>query len=177
MKLNQQVVSNSAIASQLKPSVLQISRKWGRIFLCLSPFILASCQVNLQIPKLDGEQQAKFYIQTVTRGQEAYYKNNGELTASLKELAIDFKLDTPDYKFVVLSHGDPTHSVTITATAKKENLHSYTGIVYGQKEGDNYQAVVNMCQTEQPSTIAPKLDTKPITSKALDCPSGSIPMQ
>jgi hypothetical protein len=181
MKSYEQMVCHPAIAPQ-KQSIWQILSwqilgKWSKILLCLSPLVLAGCQVSLQIPKLDGEQQAKFYIQTVTRGQESYYKTNGELTASLEELAIDFKLNTPEYKFAILSHGDPTHSVIMTATAKKETLHSYAGIVYGKKEGNNYEAVVNMCQTEKPSTTAPKLSIKPISSQELDCPLGSIPIQ
>lgn len=177
MKLYEQMVCQRAILSHQKQSIWQTLATGSKVLLCLSPLVLASCKVSLQIPKLDGEQQAKFYIQTVARGQEAYYKTNGELSASLKELAIDFKLDTPDYKFAMLSHGDPTHSVTMTATAKKENLHSYAGIVYGKKEGENYEAVANMCQTEQPSKTAPKLPTEPILNQELDCPTGSIPLQ
>lgn len=171
------MVGHPAIGCHRQQSILRIWGKWSKILLCLSPLVLASCKINLQIPEMDGEQRAKFYIQTVTRGQEAYYKTNGELTASLEELAIDFKLDTPEYKFTILSHGEPTHSVTMMATAKQDNLHSYAGIVYGTKEGDNYEAVVNMCQTEQPSKVAPKLPTKPIANKELDCPPGSIPVQ
>ncbi|MEM9538461.1 MAG: type IV pilin-like G/H family protein [Cyanobacteria bacterium P01_E01_bin.42] len=177
MKLYQQMACQRAIASHRKQSIWQTLANGSKLLLCLSPLVLVGCQVSLQIPKLDGEQQAQFYIQTVARGQEAYYKTNGELTASLKELAIDFKLDTPDYKFAMLSHGDPTHSVIMTATAKKDNLRSYAGIVYGKKTGENYEAVVNMCQTEKPSQAAPKLPTEPIADKALDCPAGSIPWQ
>jgi hypothetical protein len=177
MKSHEQVVCPPAIASHRKQSIWQTLGRGSKIFLCLSLPLFAGCKISLQIPQLDGEQQAKFYLQTVARGQEAYYKTNGELTASLEKLAIDFKLNTPEYKFTILSHGDPTHSVIMTATAQKENLHSYAGIVYGKKAGDNYEAVVNMCQTEEPSTTAPKLPTQPILDRELDCPAGSIPLQ
>lgn len=177
MKAREQMVCAAAIASQRKQFIWQTWARASKIILCLSPFIFVGCQIKLQIPPLDGEQQAKLYIQTVARSQKAYYQTNGELTASLEKLAIDFKLNTPEYKFAILSHGDPTHSVTMTATAQKDNLHSYAGIVYGKKEGDNYEAVINLCQSEKPSKIAPKLPTQPILDRELDCPSGSSPWQ
>ncbi|MDB9314265.1 type IV pilin-like G/H family protein [Spirulina sp. CS-785/01] len=146
-------------------------------FLLLTPVVLTGCQLNLKMPTPNGEDQAKFYLQAVTRGQEAYYKTNGEFAASMENLNLDFNLDTPEYNYTLLSHGEPPHSFEMKAFAQEEGLSSYTGIIYIETTQEEVNAVANLCKTEQPSPTPPSLPLKPRAKEALKCPKGSVPVQ
>ncbi|NEO28453.1 MAG: general secretion pathway protein GspH [Kamptonema sp. SIO4C4] len=149
----------------------------SKTLLLLTPVVLAGCQLNLQMPTPTGEDQAKFYLQAVARGQEAYYKANGEFASSADSLNLDFKLDTPEYDYTLLSHGDHPYSFEMKAFAKEEGLPSYTGVVYIEATQEEVNAVANLCKTEHPSPTPPKLPLKPQPEQALKCPIGSVPVQ
>lgn len=142
---------------------------------CLLPVAIAGCQVTLQMPT--GENQAKFYINAVARGQEAYYKANGEFANSIEQLNLNLMVDSPEYKYLARSYGEPTHSILIEATAKQDNLRSYAGLVYLKSTNEQVDVIINACQTTEASKSAPSLPTTPIKTTALDCPPGSEPMR
>jgi hypothetical protein len=146
--------------------------------LSLGSLLLASgCQLNIQTPNLDSETQAKFYIQAIAKGQQAYYKANGSFAHSLDTLALNLDLDTPDYRYIVVADGNDQHRTVITATAKTDNLPSYAGIVVINTTNQSLDAVANFCQTAQPSKVAPIFPDAIATDRIVDCPPGSIPVQ
>ncbi|MFP4006517.1 MAG: type IV pilin-like G/H family protein [Spirulinaceae cyanobacterium] len=146
-------------------------------FLLTASIGLGGCQLNIQAPNLDSETQAQFYIQAIAQGQQAYYKANGNFASSLDTLALNFDLETPDYRYNLVSEGKNNHRTIITATAKTENLPSYAGIVVMNTTQETLDAVANFCQTTEPSKVAPVFPDAVSTDRIVDCPPGSIPMQ
>ncbi|MEC4806483.1 MAG: type IV pilin-like G/H family protein [Jaaginema sp. PMC 1079.18] len=138
---------------------------------------LGGCQLNIQAPKIDGETQAKFYMQAIAKGQQAYYQANGNFASSLDTLALDFNLETPDYYYSLVSEGKSSHRTIITATAKVDNLPSYAGIMVMETTNESLDAIANFCQTVEPSKIAPVFPSQIPTDRIIDCPPGSVPVQ
>jgi type II secretory pathway pseudopilin PulG len=146
-------------------------------FLLTASIGLGGCQLNIQAPNFDSETQAKFYIQAIAQGQQAYYKANGNFATSLNTLALNFDLETPDYRYNLVSEGKNNNRTVITATAKTDNLPSYAGIVVMNTTQESLDAVGNFCQTTEPSKVAPVFPDTVSTDRIVDCPPGSIPMQ
>ncbi|NEO87005.1 MAG: general secretion pathway protein GspH [Spirulina sp. SIO3F2] len=149
-------------------------KRW--CWLCGLPLLLlGGCQLTLQLPT--AENQAKFYIDAIAKSQTAYYKANGEFASSIEQLDLNLNIDSPDYKLTATSHGEPTHSVLVEAAAKKDDLHSYAGLVYVKPTEEKVDVLVQACKTEEPSKRPPMLTTRPRLVNAIDCPEGSVIMQ
>lgn len=155
----------------------QLLSRWGRSLLFLSPLVLASCQLAIEAPKLDGEERAKLYIQAVARGQEAYYKANGNFASSFEKLAMNFNLETKDYRYSLVSEGEKAQRVVMTAAAKVDGLPSYAGIMLVNPSSESLEATINACQTTEPSRTPPVFPSQLAPGRELDCPPGSEPMQ
>ncbi|MCW6036568.1 type IV pilin-like G/H family protein [Spirulina subsalsa FACHB-351] len=147
---------------------------WHKLLWLGSLVFLASCQLNVQIPPLDSGDRAQFFLKTVAKGQEGYYKANGEFATSLEKLSLNLKLDTPDYRYDLVSYGEPAESLIMTATAKEEGLESYAGVIYIQQNESEVNAVVNLCKTSTPSKTPPQLSPQPQPGQELKCPDGSV---
>lgn len=163
----------TARSNRQSPS--DVLKKWGKCGFLIAPLMLTGCQLSIQKPDLSGENQAKFYIQALTRGQEAYYKANGSFAPSPDKLGIDLNLETPDYVYDVVSE-EATGRVIMTATARAEDKHSYAGIVTVKPNENGVEAVMNLCQTEQPSPVPPVFPVQSTPGQELDCPPGSVPV-
>jgi len=118
------------------------------------------------------EDEGKQNIGVINRAQQAYYLENHRFAKTLAELDLGIKSDTENYHYQIVHQG--TNSVISTATAKKPELKSYTGIAYLVKsEGEDVTAV-GICETDQPSTkppLTPKLTNQ--KSQPVQCPAGS----
>jgi hypothetical protein len=150
---------------------------WRKIFLVLSPAFLAGCQLSLQAPDLSGENQAKFYLNAIAHGQQAYYKANGHFASSADKLSIDLNLDTPEYRYAIVSQGEKAERIEMTAAAKTEGYPSYAGILVVVPNANGVEAVANLCQTETPSQLPPVFPQSLEPTQVLNCPPGSIPAQ
>lgn len=152
---------------------------WG--LLLLSPFALTGCMVRLSTPTgvadSSDANQAKFYIQAIAKGQQAYYLTHGELAGSIDRLSIGLNLENESYRYQ-LTKGEQDKSVVMTAAAKTPELPSYTGVVYLNQDTSGVSAIANVCQTEKPSTEPPKIQiTLNPGASSLECPSGSRSVQ
>ncbi|MBE9114985.1 type IV pilin-like G/H family protein [Lusitaniella coriacea LEGE 07157] len=148
-----------------------------KCLLFLSPLLLASCQFRFNANAWDSESQAQLYIKTLAKGQEAYYRANGKFANSADKLSINVNVDTPEYKYSIVSEGDRAQRVIMTAAAKVEDLPSYAGILRVNATENEVDATVNMCKTESPSTIPPRFPDRVIPGGELNCPPGSVPVQ
>ncbi|MBH8566586.1 type IV pilin-like G/H family protein [Nostoc sp. CENA67] len=118
----------------------------------------------------------KVYIGTINRAQQAYYLEYGKFSPTLGQLQIGIKPETENYRFRILNQGNQNQSkMTVsTATAKKPELKSYTGVVFTQKVQGELLTQAAICETDKPSTIPPVTPKIPVKeSQAVECPRGS----
>lgn len=99
--------------------------------------------------------EAKTYISSINKGQQAFYIEWSKFATTLEELELSIKSETENYKYemIVFNH---TKVVTI-ATAKIDGLKSYTGVVFLINNEDYQTTIVTVCETVSPSKIAPDM--------------------
>jgi len=150
--------------------------RWGKTLLCLSPLLLASCQLLVHAPHR-GENQAEWYIEAIAKGQESYYKMNGNFASSLDKLSLNFNLETEDYRYSLVSEGEKAQRVVVTAAAKLDGLPSYAGIMVVNPSDESVEATLNACKTIEPSRIPPVFPPTFLPGQELNCPPGSETVQ
>ncbi|BAZ31664.1 hypothetical protein NIES4074_41370 [Cylindrospermum sp. NIES-4074] len=122
------------------------------------------------------EADAKQIIGAMNRAQQAYYLEYGKFATTINELQIGIKPETENYRYRIVPQGKGNQSIINTATAKKPDLKSYTGIVFVRKvKGQDYDVTnAAICETVKPSTIAPSKPKIPTQeSQPVQCPVGS----
>ncbi|MBE9098135.1 type IV pilin protein [Vacuolonema iberomarrocanum] len=95
--------------------------------------------------------EAKTYVGSINRGQQAYYVEYARFGEQTEvEASVP---DTQNYKYAVAGTpaGDLDETTTITGTAQKANLKSYAGYVIAT--ANDLPGIV--CETVDPSETAP----------------------
>ena len=136
---------------------------------------------NVQVSDLqtgvNRAQQAegKTYIGAMNRAQQAYHLENDKFATKIEDLGIGIKPETETYRYRIVSQGNSTQSVMMTAQAKRPELRSYTGAVFVVKHKNETLTVAAICETDQPSSTPPAMPTAPKTaaSSEIQCPAGS----
>ena len=111
----------------------------------------------------DKQSEAKQYIASMNKGQQDYYAEMAEFSNKISDLGLGIKSETENYSYNI-SKVNYSRYVISTATAKNEQLKSYSGIVYL----DDNTTTSMICETEEPSLTAPT-DFEDVYV----CPSGS----
>jgi type II secretory pathway pseudopilin PulG len=121
------------------------------------------------------QSEATTYIGSMLRAQQAYFLEYNTFARSVQDLQIGIKSETENYSYRVLPQGNQKQHVMITATAKKSELKSYTGVVYIVANKKDKLTMTAICETANPNTTAPakpKIPTK--LSEKVQCPTGSL---
>jgi len=119
--------------------------------------------------------EAETIVKSMNRAQQAYFVENNKFAKNLQDLKIGIESETKNYRYRILSQGKNNQSIVQTATAKKPDLKSYTGIVFIRKIKGETLTNAAICETVKPATKAPaipKIPTK--ASQQVQCPTGSI---
>ena len=135
---------------------------YGLIFLLglLTAIVLPSFLLQANKAK---QSEAKQYIASMNKGQQDYYAEMAEFSNKISDLGLEIKSETENYSYNI-SKVNYSRYVISTATAKNEQLKSYSGIVYL----DDNTTTSMICETEEPSLTAPT-DFEDVYV----CPSGS----
>ena len=135
---------------------------YGLIFLLglLTAIVLPSFLLQANKAK---QSEAKHYIASMNKGQQDYYAEMAEFSNKISDLGLEIKSETENYSYNI-SKVNYSRYVISTATAKNEQLKSYSGIVYL----DDNTTTSMICETEEPSLTAPT-DFEDVYV----CPSGS----
>jgi hypothetical protein len=124
--------------------------------------------------KQSQESEAKQYTNSMNRGQQAFYAENGKLATKIDELGLDIKSETENYRYQIVPQSGSIPSVMMTAQAKKPELKSYTGAVFVVKINNEDTTVTVLCGTDQPATTPPMMPTAPkMGGEEIKCPAGS----
>ena len=134
----------------------------GLIFLLglLTAIVLPSFLLQANKAK---QSEAKHYIASMNKGQQDYYAEMAEFSNNISDLGLGIKSETENYSYNI-SKVNYSRYIISTATAKNEQLKSYSGIVYL----DDNTTTSMICETEEPSLTAPT-DFEDVYV----CPSGS----
>lgn len=120
------------------------------------------------------EDEAKKYMYALTQVQQAHYKELGKFATKFEEVSVGLRTETESYRYKIISQGDNTQSVMMTAEAKNTTLPSYTSVVFVTTVNGQTKTVIQICETNQPSTEAPAMPAAPVSgSLEIKCPAGS----
>jgi Tfp pilus assembly protein PilE len=138
--------------------------------------ILAAIALPSFLAKANKAKQAeaKTYISSMNRAQQAYRLDHPKFANSIKELEIGVRSETENYLYRIVPQSDTSKSVIMTAQAKKPNLKSYTGAVFMLKKGKDETMLAGVCESDRATLIPPAFPTPPKSDQeGVLCPPGS----
>jgi len=115
------------------------------------------------------EAEAKQYVGSAIRGQQAFYIEKNEFSWQLSGLGLGVKDETTNYRYQI-TVADKEKSV-ILATPKVADLKSYVGGVFVTKMGSETTTDGILCKSDHP-TQAP-VDPPTLNGTQPQCASGS----
>ncbi len=138
--------------------------------------------------------EARVYIGSMNRAQQAYFLENSKWSDSIEALGIGINPETPNYRsrtevvksiqtidneILQVQKIPPSPGIAVqTAIAKKENLKSYVGVVYlsttVNPQSSNQPTEITpyaiLCQSNKPTMKAPGLPK--FDGIRMQCPDG-----
>ncbi|HLP89499.1 MAG TPA: type IV pilin-like G/H family protein [Nostocaceae cyanobacterium] len=116
--------------------------------------------------------EAKYTIRAINRTQQAYFLEFNEFAYNISDLQLSLETESNNYSYKI-EVINPTQSVRLTATAKKEGIKSYTGAVFAiKKQNKNFTlTITEICETNTPSKIPPIMPK--LIGGNIQCPAGS----
>ncbi|MEG4841301.1 type IV pilin-like G/H family protein [Microcoleus sp. B9-D4] len=122
--------------------------------------------------KLARQSEAKQYVSSMSKGQQAVYAEKGRFASTQEELGVGIKSETENYSYSIVLSND-NRWVQALGLAKREGLKNYTGIVFLTKNSDGQYTSTQsrLCESNQPSQELPGTPTA-TNSPDIQCPSG-----
>lgn len=119
--------------------------------------------------------EAKVYIGSMNKGQQAYRIDKPTFANSIGDLQIGIKPETRNYSYKIVPQPDKSKSVMMTAAAKTSGLKSYTGAVFAIKKGkEDFTTVRVICESDRATTTPPAMPDAPKDELTpIKCPAGS----
>lgn len=118
------------------------------------------------------ESEAQTYVGTMSRGQQAYFLENGAFAQSIEELQLDFSESTI-YRYGLEVDASGTR-VLITATPLEDPINHYAGAVFAVSDSSENTITVNqICESPEAFTTVPTFNAE---TGEIDCPPGSTPL-
>lgn len=108
------------------------------------------------------QSEAKTYVGSINRAQQAYFTEYGQFGANMEALDAGIDLETQNYEYTI--DGDRNGDAVIDAVAQKSALKSYGGQV--RIDGQVLRSLV--CESDIPIQSAPTWDP----ADWPDCPVG-----
>ena len=125
----------------------------GAVFLLLAVFLWIVFTTWGEAAKA-YESEAKTYVGSMTRAQQAFYLENNSFSDDMESLGLGITTEIEHFKYEISSREDDM--TIMTATAVDENLSSFTGAVFVIPNDDGYastEAIV--CQSKKASNQPP----------------------
>jgi hypothetical protein len=131
---------------------------------------------DTNLPAEIVERDTEEIMSRLASAQRTYHLEFDTFASELEPLSTEVPAETEDYSYAVVPQGDGTQSVMMTATAKREDLRSYTSAVYMVPNDRNFLiSVAAVCATDTPSSTPPAMPETPASpdKDAIVCPPGS----
>jgi type II secretory pathway pseudopilin PulG len=132
--------------------------EWTIILGILLLYWLYWIDSSFWLPGPHGPRQAeaKVFVGSVNRSQQAYYLENGEFASDLETLKAGIPSETDSYTYAITEGGEGSTQAGIEAVAQNDEVLSFAGLVFVDAETGDAQAVA--CQTTEASKEAPAID-------------------
>ncbi len=126
--------------------------------------------------------EAKTYVGSMNRGQQAYYLENNRFTTSSQDLGFGTIEDTETYKYRLFIAPDRFPAVMNVALSQRDDLPTFIGFVRAEKTPkDDPMLLAILCTSENPATPMPlwsAIDYKnPKKGEPIACPKGFTPVK
>lgn len=124
---------------------------------------------------ISKEVEAREFVNSILFDQKAYFIGNEAFTTSIRNLpAINASMESPNYRYQIKPRPDKRKGVAVTATSKRPNLRSFTGVVFVLDKGKDKMTMSEICETTKPSKTAPTPPVMPRrATEQIQCPAGS----
>lgn len=123
--------------------------------------LASALQATQALPRIE--------IGAINRAQHAFFLENNALASTIDELGLNLKLESENYAYSLTNEQSKS---LVTATAKTDDLKSYTGAVFLVQEADGSMTTVALtCQTDAPSKTPPA--SPELNGSQPVCPAGS----
>ena len=135
---------------------------------------------STDLPARLVEANALDVLMDISRAQRTHYLEFREFAASIEPLNSDpVPLETDDYRIELEVSQATPESVRITATAKREELRSFTsGVFMVANERGLEVSLVGICRSDEPEMTAPAMPIPPDTAEGtVSCAPGSHLME
>lgn len=120
--------------------------------------------------------EAKNYVGSMLRAQQAYQIEKGTFSQSIQDLGLSIQPETENYRYQIVPQSG-NKSVMITAQAKTEMLKSYTGAVFVIKKGQEARTIAGICESDSPTTTPPAMPNVVSNgTNSVECPPDSSPL-
>ncbi|MBD1813151.1 type IV pilin-like G/H family protein [Microcoleus vaginatus DQ-U2] len=121
-----------------------------------------------------GKREAKQYVSSMNKGQQAIYAEDGTFSKSMKGMGIGLKTETTHYKYSIIATKNAAFSYGVSIRETKE-LTSYVGAVFlvpVSKAANKEKTTVSiLCAANSPGNTQPPA---PILQKGVPvCAAGS----
>lgn len=171
---------NEPVPSESKSSIPTILLILGGVGCgCFGLLLLLGIISAIALPSLLSQAnkakqaEAKQYVGSILRGQQAYQLEKGIFSKSIEELGVGIKPETVNYRYQIVPQAG-NKSVMITAQAKTATLKSYTGAVFAIKKGQDVVTVGGVCESDTLTTTPPAMPKfTGNESNPVECPPGS----
>lgn len=118
--------------------------------------------------------EAESSLGAIIRGEQAHFLEHNRFAPSVSALNLSLPAST-SYQYALQPQGKT--AIRITATPLKAGLKSYTGAVFAIAQGNEALMTTQICESVEPSQVAPAMPTAPRTLEAaIACPPGSQPL-
>jgi type IV pilus assembly protein PilA len=91
------------------------------------------------------QSEAKQYIASLNKGQQAYYTEYGKFTSDISVLGVGIKTDTTNYAYACT--GNDAAAACAGETKNTASLNSYAGLVFLDGVGDAKTSRTLLCET------------------------------
>ncbi len=120
--------------------------------------------------------EAKTYIGSLNRANQAYFLENGQFTDNLEALQIGIPAETENYRYDLQLLANELPSVIATATPKQNTQSAMTGAVFAlpMDNEDDLISTTVICQSLELGSAPPDAPKAPETlDQPIQCPPGS----
>lgn len=128
----------------------------------------------LEMQAVPAQTDARQYVGSMSRAQQAYYLEYSKFALQLPELGLGIKSDTDFYQYRIFAYRDRTKAVMVAAIPKKKGFKTYVGIVNTgrEKQSNSVLTFATQCESQQAVPLIPKMPAALPSTGAAGCPSG-----
>ncbi|MEG4224815.1 type IV pilin-like G/H family protein [Microcoleus sp. N9_B2] len=98
------------------------------------------------------QSEAKQYVSSMNKGQQAYFAENSAFGNSISALGLGIKTQTTNYNYSAIATKNAAFSYGV---ARNNNLRSYVGAILFVHQGDAMTTISILCEADSPGKIKP----------------------